>query len=195
MAARHADEWSRHGSGATREAVIMSDLLVIEFPTEAKAEEVRQKLLGMQSEYLIELSDAVVATKCAEGQVKLNQLFQPVKAGAVSGMFWGTLVGLLFMMPLAGAAVGAASGALGGKFTDLGINDTFMKEAAKTLQSGNAALFLLIRKMTADKVMAALEGSGGKILRSSFDETKEEALQAALAGVQATGGAVAAASS
>lgn len=163
----------------------MSDLLVIEFPTEAKAEEVRQKLLAMQSEYLIELGDAVVATKCAEGQVKLNQLFQPVKAGAVSGMFWGGLVGLIFLMPLAGAAVGAASGALSGKFADLGINDNFMKEAAKTLQSGNAALFLLIRKMTTDKVMAELRGSGGKILRSSFDETKEDALQAALAGVQA----------
>ncbi len=171
----------------------MSDLLVIEFPTEAKAEEVRQKLLAMQTEYLIELGDAVVATKCAEGQVKLNQLFQPVKTGAVSGMFWGALVGLIFMMPLAGAAVGAASGALGGKFTDLGINDNFMKEAARTLQSGNAALFLLIRKMTTDKVMAALQGSGGRILRSSFDETKEEALQAALAGVQAAGGAATAA--
>jgi uncharacterized membrane protein len=158
----------------------MSDLLVIEFPTEAQAEEVRQKLLGMQSEYLIELGDAVVVTKSPEGHVKLNQLFQPVKAGAVSGLFWGTLVGLLFMMPL----VGAASGAIGGKLTDVGINDEFMKKVGDTLQSGNAALFLLIRKMTTDKVAAALQGTGGTVLRSSFDETKEEALQAALAGVQ-----------
>jgi uncharacterized membrane protein len=56
-----------------------------------------------------------------------------------------------------------------------------MKQAARTLQSGNAALFLLIRKMTTDKVLAALRGVGGTVLRSSFDETKEEALQAALA--------------
>jgi uncharacterized membrane protein len=41
----------------------MSDLLVIEFPTEAQADEVRQKLLTMQSEYLIELGDAAVVTK------------------------------------------------------------------------------------------------------------------------------------
>jgi uncharacterized membrane protein len=162
----------------------MSDLLVIEFPTEAEAEEVRQRLLGMQKDYLIELGDAVVAVKRPDGSVKLNQLFQPVKAGAVSGMFWGTLIGLLFMMPLAGAAVGAASGAIGGKLTDLGVNDQFMKEVAGTLQSGNAALFLLIRKMTTDKVIAELRGVGGKVLRSSFDETKEDALQAALAGAQ-----------
>jgi uncharacterized membrane protein len=52
------------------------------------------------------------------------------------------------------------------------------------LQSGNAALFLLIRKMTTDKVMAALHGVRGRVLRSSFDETKEEALQEALAGMR-----------
>ena len=162
----------------------MSDLLVIEFKTEAEAEEVRQRLLGMQKEYLIELGDAVVAVKRPDGSVKLNQLVEPVKSGAVSGMFWGALIGLLFMMPLAGAAVGAASGALSGKFTDLGINNDFMKDVAQALQSGNAALFLLIRKMTTDKVLPALQGTGGRVLRSSFDETKEEALQEALAGMR-----------
>ena len=163
----------------------MSDLLVIEFPSEKKAEGVREMLLAMQKEYLIELGDAVVAVKDADGRVKLNQLFQPIAQGAMSGMFWGSLIGLLFMMPLAGAAIGAASGALRGRLTDLGINDEFMKQAARTLQSGNASLFLLIRKMTTDKVLAALRGAGGTVLRSSFDETKDEALQAALAGARA----------
>jgi uncharacterized membrane protein len=88
------------------------------------------------------------------------------------------------MMPLAGAVIGAASGALSGRLTDLGINDEFMRKAARTLQSGNAALFLLIRKMTTDKVLAALRGVGSEVLRSSFDETQEEALRAALAGAQ-----------
>ena len=162
----------------------MSDLLVIEYATEAKAEEVRQMLLGMQQEYLIELGDAVIVTKCPEGHVRLNQLYHPAKAGAASGMMWGALVGLLFMMPFAGAAIGAASGAIGGRMTDVGINDKFMKEVGATLQSGNAALFLLIRKMTTDKVAAALAGTGGTIMRSSFDETKEHLLQQALQGLQ-----------
>jgi hypothetical protein len=55
----------------------------------------------------------------------------------------------------------------------------------RTLQSGNATLFLLIRRMTTDKVLAALHGAGGTVMRSSFDESKEEALQAALAGARA----------
>jgi uncharacterized membrane protein len=129
--------------------------------------------------------DAVVAVKDDRGRVKLNQLFRPVAHGAVSGMPWGSPIGLIFLMPLSGAAIGAASGALGGRLADLCINDDFMRQAARTLQSGNAALSLLIRKMTTDKVLAALRGAGGTALRSSFDETKQEALQAALAGARA----------
>jgi uncharacterized membrane protein len=161
----------------------MSDLVVIAFPSEAKAEEVRQKVLELQKEYLIELGDAAIAVKQADGSVKLNQLVSTTAAGAVSGTFWGTLIGLIFLMPLAGAAIGAASGALGGYLTDIGVNDTFMKEVAASLQPGNAALFLLVRKLTTDKVLEDLKGIGGTVLRTSFDHTKEDALRAALAGV------------
>src|SRR5215472_16784021 len=94
----------------TKWRALMSDLVVIEFPSEAKAEEVRQKLLDMQKDYLIELGDAVIAVKQPNGRIKLNQLFHPTAVGAATGTMWGTLIGLIFLMPLVGAAVGAASG-------------------------------------------------------------------------------------
>jgi uncharacterized membrane protein len=137
-------------------------------------------VLDMQKDYLIELGDAVIAVKQPNGRVKLNQLFHPAAAGAAMGTMWGTLIGLIFLMPLLGAAVGAASGAVGGALTDVGIDNRFMKDVAASIQAGNAALFLLIRKVTADKVLADLKGVGGKVLRTSFDHTKEEALRAAL---------------
>jgi uncharacterized membrane protein len=163
----------------------MADLVVIAFPSEAKAEEVRQKLLDMQKDYLIELGDAVIAVKGVDGRIKLNQLFHTTAAGAVSGTFWGTLVGLIFLMPLVGAALGAASGAIGGALSDAGINDRFMKDVAEAIQPGTAALFLLIRKMTTDKVLAALQGESGTVMRTSLDHTNETALQTALTGAQA----------
>jgi len=89
-------------------------------------------------------------------------------------------------MPLTGAAIGAASGAISGALTDVGISDRWMKDAAAAIEPGTAALFLLIRKVTADKVLQGLRGEGGRVMRTSFDHTKEAALQAALAGVQAT---------
>ena len=144
----------------------MSDLVVIAFPTEAKAEEVRQKLLVMQKEYLIELGDAAIAVKDIQGRIKLNQLINTTAAGAVSGTFWGTLIGLIFLMPLAGAALGAASGTLGGYLTDVGIDDKWMKETAAAIQPGTAALFVLVRKVTADKVLEGLKGEGAKFVKS-----------------------------
>jgi uncharacterized membrane protein len=159
----------------------MSDLVFIAFPSEQKAEEVREKILAMQKEYLIELGDAVVAVRDAKGRVKLNQLMNTTASGALSGMVWGGLIGLLFLSPWFGAAVGAASGAIGGKLMDVGIDDRFMKETAAALQPGTAGLFLLVRKMTTEKVLAGLRGVGGSVVRTSFDETKEAALREALA--------------
>ena len=116
----------------------MSDLVFIAFPSEQKAEEVRAKVVGMQKEYLIELGDAVVAVKDAEGRIKLNQMMNTTATGALSGAFWGSLIGLLFLAPVFGAAIGAASGAIGGKLSDVGINDQFMKDAASALKPGTA---------------------------------------------------------
>lgn len=170
---------SIHQTSAT-EFNLMSDLVFIAFPTEQKAEEVRQKVLALQREYLIELGDAVVVAKDGKGQVKLNQMMNLTAAGAASGALWGTLIGFIFLAPLVGTALGAASGALGGKLTDVGINDKFMKETASALQPNTAGLFLLIRKMTTDKVLADLKGVGGVLMSTSFDETKEAALREAL---------------
>ena len=165
----------------------MSDLVFIAFDSEEKAEEVRSKILEMTKEYLIDVGDAVIATRDASGHVKLNQLTNTTAAGALSGAFWGMLIGWIFLMPIAGAAVGAASGALGGALTDVGINDQQMKEQAnEALKPGAAGLFLLIRKMTTDKVLEDLKGVGGTVIRSSFDHAKEEALKAALAGKSPT---------
>ena len=159
----------------------MSDLIAITYDTEETAEAARKKVLELQTEYLITLEDAVVVTKAPDGKIKLNQMFNATAAGAASGSFWGFLVGLVFLMPVAGVLIGAAAGALGGKLSDFGINDEFMKGVAGNLQPGNAALFLLIKNMTADKVLAGLSEFGGTVLRTSFDHTKEEALREALA--------------
>jgi len=159
----------------------MSDLVAIVYPSEAKAEEVRQRLLKLQKEYLISINDAVIAVKTEDGNVKLNQLVNTTAVGAVSGSFWGLLIGVLFLNPILGVAVGAASGALGGAMTDFGIDDKFMKELSASLHPGNAALFVLIKHMTADKVIREIKGAGGVVLKTSLDETKEKVLRDALA--------------
>jgi uncharacterized membrane protein len=162
----------------------MADLIMMEFSTEAKADAVRLTLLDMQKDYLIEPGDTVIATKYAEGQVKLNQILQPVRADTMSGTFWGALIGLLFLLPLAGAAIAADPVALRGRLPALRTSDNFVQEAGKALQSGNAVLFLMIRKMTTVAVLATLRTAGGKASWSTLDEGEEGFLQAALACLQ-----------
>lgn len=158
----------------------MSNLVVIGFDSESKAFELRAELAKLQKEYLIEMEDVVVVTKDDNGKVKLHQAANITAAGALSGSFWGMLIGMIFFNPLAGAAIGAGAGALSGKLADIGINDNFMKELADTFTPGTSALFVLVRKSTPDKVLEALKGFGGKVLKTSLTADKEEALQKAL---------------
>src|SRR6476646_713626 len=108
--------------------LLMADLIIIAYDTEATAEAARKKLLELQKEYLIELGDAVVAVRQTDGHVKLNQLVSLTAAGAASGGMWGSLMGLVFLNPLLGAAIGAGVGAISGRLTDIGIDDQFMKD-------------------------------------------------------------------
>ncbi len=162
----------------------MSDLIVVSFPDEHLAFELRAELAKMQKAYLIDMEDVVVVTKDDKGKVKLNQAVNLSAVGAVGGGFWGMLIGLVFLNPLLGAAVGAGAGALSGKFSDIGIDDDFMKGLAQSFQPGCSAVFILVRKVTGDKV---LEGLGafkgkGKVLQTSLEKDREESLKAFLEG-------------
>ena len=158
----------------------MSTLAVIGFNDMYKAEEVRLKLRKLQREYLLDLEDAVVAIKDTAGTIKLNQAINLTAAGALSGGFWGSLIGLIFLNPLLGLAIGAGAGAASGALTDVGINDQFMKDLAGTMTPGSSALFVLVRKATPDKVLEELQGSGGTVLKTSLSHEDEAKLQAAL---------------
>ncbi|MDJ0951520.1 MAG: DUF1269 domain-containing protein [Alphaproteobacteria bacterium] len=165
----------------------MTDLVVIKYNNVYKAEEVRLRLLMMQQDYLIDLEDAVVAVKDENGKVKLHQIHDLTAAGAIKGGFWGALIGVIFLNPLLGMAAGAAAGAIAGALADVGVNDRFMKELAANFSNGSSVLFILVRKVTPDKVLAELEGSGGVVLQTSLSHEQESRLQAALSAMKAVG--------
>lgn len=157
----------------------MGNLVVLGFPKLEEAEQVRRELVEIQKEYLIALEDAVVVEHDAEGQVHLRQSLNLTAAGAMGGGFWGSLVGLLFLNPLLGAAVGAGMGAASGALSDLGINDTFMRELGETLPKGSAALCLLVKQATADRVIERLRSHAphARLLRTNLSHTDEERLK------------------
>jgi uncharacterized membrane protein len=158
----------------------VSNLVAIAYPDRATAEQVRQELAAMTKEHLLRLEDAVVVVRDPEGKVKLDQAVSTTGAGAAGGALWGGLIGLLFLAPLFGMAIGAASGAIAGKFSDVGVNDDFMKELGAKLEPGGAALIALGQTDARDKLVERLSPYGGHVIQTSLTHEEEERLQAAL---------------
>jgi uncharacterized membrane protein len=160
----------------------MSDLIVVAFPDEATAFAAAEALVALQKQYLIEMEDVVVVTRGEDGRVQLHQSVNLTTGGAIGGGLWGTLIGLLFLNPVAGAAVGAGAGALLGKFRDYGINDDFLRDVGASLDRGGTAVGMLVRKLTADKVYERLEPfrEKGRVIHTSLSHEVEARLKAFL---------------
>jgi uncharacterized membrane protein len=156
----------------------MSDLVAIAYPDLGTARQVMSNIDEAQKARLITLEDAVIVESKADGKVKLHQ---PSLAGvgAAGGALWGGLIGLIFLVPLFGMAIGAASGAIAGKFSDTGVDDEFMKKLGAELGEGKAAVILLVREVTADKVLPEIK-IPGTVIQTSLSNDDEAALQAAL---------------
>jgi uncharacterized membrane protein len=142
----------------------------------------RAALAKMQKEYLIDIEDAVVVTRDQKGKTNLHQAVSLTSAGAVGGGFWGMLIGLIFLNPLLGAAVGAGAGALSGRFSDIGVDDKMMKDIGQSFKPGTSGLFVLVRRATVDKVLQGLKEFAGKgrVFQTSLNKDDEAALREVL---------------
>jgi uncharacterized membrane protein len=166
----------------------MSNLVVLGFDGIHTADEVLNKLRSMQKEYLIDLEDACVVERQKDGKVFINQAVNLTAVGAAAGgsrgALWGTLVGLLFLNPLAGMALGAVTGAgigaLSGSLSDYGIRDDFVKKLAETVPPGSSALFILFKSVTEDKVLAEIEPYRPRVLKTSLSNEAEQRIKTVL---------------
>ncbi len=160
----------------------MSDLIVVTYPDRFRAEEVLLSVRRMKVAHLIELEDACTVTKDATGNVKLKHSVNLACGGAMSGGFWGMLIGILFFNPILGGIAGASLGALAGVVTEYGITDDFLKSLAKQMQPDSSSIFMLITQVTPDRVLEELSHFGGEILQTSLSRKVEGEWQAALSG-------------
>lgn len=160
----------------------MSTLVAIVFNDQSTAFEMRAALSKMQKQYLLTMEDAVVVTRDENGKTRLHEASSLTAAGAVHGAFWGMLLGLFFLNPLLGAALGAGAGAIAGKFTNIGIDNKMVKDVGDSLKPGTSALFILARRVTADKVLDGLKEFAGKgrVFQTSLDKDDEKTLRDAL---------------
>src|SRR4051794_9068050 len=144
----------------------MSDLVAIAYKDVASARDVARNVVEAQKAHLIELDDLVVVERRENGKIKLHQPSN-TGVGALSGAAWGGLIGLIFLVPLFGMAIGAATGAAAGAASDTGVDDRFMRELGARLEDGGAALILLVRTVNAEKLLPQIK-IPGEILQTSL---------------------------
>jgi len=172
----------------------MSELVCIAFKDSGTADRVLNELRAMESDYILDLEDAVIVVRDSDGKVHLKQCVDmfggATTQGVALGVLWGGLMGLLFMNPLAGLLGSLAGGAGGGAMTvaasefgllsDYGIPDNFIKALGSTIARDTSAIFLLIRSAEQDKLLGRISRYEGTILKTSLSHEQEEKLRTAL---------------
>jgi uncharacterized membrane protein len=172
----------------------MSELVCIAFKDSSTADRVLNELRAMETEYVLDLEDAVIVVRDKDGKVHLKQCVDvfggATTQGVALGILWGGLMGLLFMNPLAGLLGSLAGGAGGGAITvaasefgllsDYGIPDNFIRSLGSTIVRGTSAIFLLIRSADQEKLQSRISRYEGTILKTSLSSEQEEKLRAAL---------------
>jgi uncharacterized membrane protein len=156
----------------------VATLSVWKFQDPAGAEAALSKLQSLQKQELVQVVDAATVS-WPEGRKKpkTEQLHSTQRAGALGGAFWGMLFGLLFLIPLLGAAMGAAAGALAGHFTDVGIDDDFIKSVREKVTPGTSALFVMTDNAVVDRLKPEFADTRAELIATNLSAEQEAKLR------------------
>jgi uncharacterized membrane protein len=160
----------------------MDTLTVWTFPTAEGADRAVDRLRSLAEQGRITIDDAaVVSWPASRRKPKVRELGSLTGPGALWGGFWGLLLGLIFLVPLAGLAFGAGAGAVVGGLVDVGIDDAFIKRIRAEVEPGTSAAFILSRGAAADAVADELRDLDMRLLRSNLSAEEEARLRAMFA--------------
>ena len=156
----------------------MATLTAWAFNSVEGAEQASEKLQALQAQELINIQDAaVVSWEQGKKKPKTRQLSNMTAAGALGGTFWGMLFGLIFFVPLLGAAIGAGIVALAGSMTDVGISDDFINSVKNRVTPGTSALFVLSSDAVIDRIKDVFQNSHAELIASNLTAEQEAKLR------------------
>ena len=158
----------------------MSNLIVLGFDEENKADEVLTELLRNEKIYKLNMEDAAVVIRKKDGQIFIKHAHPLMTAMAARGSFWGLLVGMLLLNPLAGVVAGGAIGAAVGSLEHVGIKDEFIDQLGAKAQPGGSILFIMEHEATPSTVFHELKKFDPKVLKTTFGYASEQKLREAL---------------
>ena len=134
-------------------------VFVAAFSSEEQAGQVLRDFRAMDREGSIELIDAVVVVRAADGKVRFEETADPSgKTWAKRGAIAGGLVGLIFPPSIiAGANVAGAGGGIWGKIRDKGFKDDDLKAIGESLQPGTSAIIAIAEDKVVERLLSGIE--------------------------------------
>jgi uncharacterized membrane protein len=172
----------------------MATLVAIAYPNDPdRAASAAQDLVNLPFAANADLNDAVAVVVNGNGEAKLLQSTNLTTLGALDGALIGLVSGVVltfgfpFLAPVVAAgamlgasAIGAATGGAIGHYTDIGIDDEFVRDLSAKLPSNSSALFVLIEADNPDEVIAQLASCGGELLSTDLPAEQAAKLREAL---------------
>jgi uncharacterized membrane protein len=154
----------------------MSDLIIIGYDDHGTAKRAYESVMALERDHVVELNGLALVTVDDEGKSHVETPGRMVAGSAAAGALWGTLLGVLFLVPVAGVLIGGALGALMGRLGKSGIDASFRNRVQSMLSPGRAAVVLMAAKMTEDKFAETMRTFGGEVLQTSLSHEDERAL-------------------
>jgi uncharacterized membrane protein len=130
-------------------------------------------LKSAASDGLVKIIDhAVVSWPTGASRPDISHGHEATKRGTGWGAFWGLLLGSLFLMPVLGAAAGAAVGRLHSGMEGVGITDDQLQTIRDQVTEGTSALFLVTEEGNLDRLGERFHGWEGRLVTTNL--TAEE---------------------
>ena len=177
----------------------MAELIVVGFKKDMyRASEVLNTLQDMNNSWVVDLHDAVAVYRDYSGKLRVDQSYQMTTGeGAAWGGLLGGLIGATLAIPftggasaaaavaalaVSGTALGATAGAIDAESwkEDFGISEDFVQRVGTLIQSGDSAIFALLRTIDPDLVADQFKGYGGTILRTTLSPSQRSKVEATL---------------
>ena len=160
-------------------------LVGISFADAFRAQEFLLAITGLAAKQKLVLKDAVTIVKDNDGKVVVRETIDPQPGrAALSGAVWAGLFGLMLGGPVgwvAGAAIGASTGAVAANVVDLGISDEWVEWFREAVQPDTATVALLVDDVNRDALVAeTARFTGAELIYASLDEFTIERVREAL---------------
>jgi uncharacterized membrane protein len=155
----------------------MTTFTVWKFEDSDGAHRAEEALQAAAGEGLVTIVDhAVLSWPADADKPELSHKHDSSKRGAAWGALWGVVGGALFLVPVAGAVVGAGIGALAKATEGTGITKEDMERIRTQVTPGTSALFLVTENADMDRLGERVHASDATLISTNLTEAERETL-------------------